>query len=177
MRSENLVAVSNGGQVVTERNLERISSLADSDKTGVLVGNKGVGFKAVYQVTDGPEVYSAPENDPTASVLDRLAVGFALERQPFKDATVRQAVERDLHAFFAENEGLARALMNAGHEDPTQAILPELEEVAGFKFPVGRTVEDLGHRLGELKFPDDLRAAVRTLVVLPLRDEEASRAT
>jgi hypothetical protein len=54
-----VLAVANGGQAVTARNLERLSSLADSDKTGVLVGNKGVGFKAVYQVTDAPEVYSA----------------------------------------------------------------------------------------------------------------------
>ena len=43
VRSERLLAVSNGGQAVTARNLERLSSLADSDKTGVLVGNKGSG--------------------------------------------------------------------------------------------------------------------------------------
>jgi hypothetical protein len=42
VRSERLLAVSNGGQAVTSRNLERLSSLADSDKTGVLVGNKGL---------------------------------------------------------------------------------------------------------------------------------------
>ena len=177
VRSEDFVAVSNGGQAVTARNLERISSLADSDKTGVLVGNKGVGFKAVYQVTDCPEVYSAPDDDPMASVLDRLAVGFALERRPFNDPTVYQAVESDLSAFFTENEGLARVLANAGHEDPTQAVLPELKEVAGFKFPVGRGAEDLESRLTALQFPEDLRSTVRTLVVLRLRDDEARRAT
>ena len=58
-RSQGLLAVSNGGQALTPRNLERLSSLADSDKSGLLVGNKGVGFKAVYQVTDAPEIYSA----------------------------------------------------------------------------------------------------------------------
>lgn len=177
VRSEHLVAVSNGGQVVTARNLERISSLADSDKTGLLVGNKGVGFKAVYQVTDGPEVYSAPEDDREASVLDRLAVGFALERRPFDDAAVRAAVENDLRAFFGENEGLARLLAEAGHEEPAAAVLPELEEAAGFKFPTQRTSDALSRRLEALRFPDHLRPTARTLVVLPLRNEEASRTT
>lgn len=177
VRSEHLVAVSNGGQVVTARNLERISSLADSDKSGLLVGNKGVGFKAVYQVTDRPEVYSAPEDDGEASVLDRLAVAFALERQPFENAALREAVESDIRVFFAENGGLARRLSAAGHGDPITAILPELEKVAGFKFPANRTRADLVRHLEALQFPEDLRPTARTLVVLPLRDDLASQAT
>lgn len=177
VRSEHFVAVSNGGQVVTARNLERISSLADSDKTGLLVGNKGVGFKAVYQVTDGPEVYSASEDERETSVLHRLAVGFALERRPFDEPAVRAAVEHDLRLFFEENEGLARLLSEAGHEDPTAAVLPELEEAAGFKFPTHRGGEALSRRLEALRFPAGLRPMARTLVVLPLRDEEASRTT
>ena len=84
VRSEGLLAVSNGGQAVTARNLERLSSLADSDKTGVWVGNKGVGFKAVYQVTDAPEVYSAAARGPdgtAGSVFVDFGVGIALEAQ------------------------------------------------------------------------------------------------
>ena len=80
VRTERVLAVSNGGQVVTERNLERLSSLADSDKTGVLVGNKGVGFKAVYQVTDAPEVYSASARPGAGSLFTDFGVGIALER-------------------------------------------------------------------------------------------------
>ncbi|MCA9632971.1 MAG: hypothetical protein KC766_35205, partial [Myxococcales bacterium] len=173
VRTEHYVAVSNGGQAVTEGNLERISSLADSDKTGLLVGNKGVGFKAVYQVTDEPEVYSAPDDEVDTSVFDRLAVGFALERQPFEHAPLAQAVEQDVRAFFAENDGLARSLAEVGHEDPVAAVRPEFAKVAGFKFPLPRTAEDLARRVDELRVPSELRAGVRTLVVLPLRDDKA----
>ena len=175
IRSEQFVAVSNAGQVVTQRNLERISSLADSDKTGLLVGNKGVGFKAVYQVTDTPEVYSAPDSEGVG-VFNHLAIGFALERTPFDDEGLRNAVEEDVRAFFAENHGLARQMEDAGYVDPVVAVRPELTQVAGFKFPLPRSAQDLATRAAALQIPAHLRAGVRTLVVLPLRDGTA-RAT
>lgn len=95
VRSERTLAVSNGGQAVTARNLERLSSIADSDKTGVLVGNKGVGFKAVYQVTDAPEVYSASAERSVGSVFTDFGVGIALEQHPFEQQVLRAAVEDD----------------------------------------------------------------------------------
>lgn len=174
VRSAHYVAVSNGGQVVTERNLERISSLADSDKTGVLVGNKGVGFKAVYQVTDAPEVYSAPEAAPGASIFDALGSAFALERDPFEDSVLVEAVEADVREFFAANEGLAARLRDLGFEDPAEAVLPEFHEVAGFKFPLPRDTDDLARRAEALGIPSEYRDGVGTLVVLPLRDGDAS---
>src|SRR5262245_58359493 len=173
MRSENLVAVSNGGQVVTSLNLERISSLADSDKTGVLVGNKGIGFKAVYQVTDAPEIYSAAEaSDPAGqyNVFDDLGVGIALERHPFEDGSLLAAIDEDVRTFFAENHGLARALAECGIEDGTEAVRQELSRVAGFKFPLPRDACALARHVEALKVPVEHRARVRTLVVLPLRD-------
>src|ERR1051326_3441365 len=90
IRSKLLLAVSNGGQAVTSGNLERLSSLADSDKTGVLIGNKGVGFKAVYQVTDAPEMFSAAEASHTSvSVCADFGVGLALEQHPFENSALR----------------------------------------------------------------------------------------
>jgi hypothetical protein len=174
VRSAHYVAVSNGGQVVTERNLERISSLADSDKTGTLVGNKGVGFKAVYQVTDAPEVYSAPEAAPGASIFDALGSAFALERDPFEHSVLVEAVEADVRDFFAGNDGLATRLRDLGFEDPAEAVLPEFHEVAGFKFPLPRSSDDLTQRAEALGIPREYWAGVGTLVVLPLRDGDAS---
>lgn len=56
--------VANGGQPLTVSNFERMASLGESDKTiGVGIGNKGVGFKSVFQICDVPEVYSARDLD------------------------------------------------------------------------------------------------------------------
>ena len=40
-----------------------MASLGDSDKTIGVDGNKGVGFKSVFQVCDAPEVFSATDVD------------------------------------------------------------------------------------------------------------------
>jgi len=174
LRSEGILAVSNGGQAVTARNLERLSSLADSDKTGVLVGNKGVGFKAVYQVTDTPEVYSASAERSAGSVFTDFGVGIALEQHPFEQQVLRAAVEDDVRVFFRENAGLAQALANRGFENPLGAVRPEFERVAGFKFPLARDARHLVTRRDELRIPDGERETIRTLVVLPLRDQRSS---
>ena len=174
VRTTQLLAVSNGGQAVTARNLERLSSLADSDKTGVLVGNKGVGFKAVYQVTDAPEVYSAASGPASGSIFTHFGVGIALEQHPFEQRALRAAVEDDVRTFFRENAGLAQTLTSRGIEDPLAAVRPEFERVAGFKFPLARDARDLDARLDDLRIPEGERDAIRTLVVLPLRDLKAS---
>ncbi|MGW5191740.1 sacsin N-terminal ATP-binding-like domain-containing protein [Kribbella sp. NPDC004138] len=56
--------VANGGQPLSEDNFNRMASLGDSDKEiGVGIGNKGIGFKSVFQVCQVPEVYSARDHD------------------------------------------------------------------------------------------------------------------
>lgn len=177
VRSASLLAVSNGGQVVTARNLERLSSLADSDKTGVLVGNKGVGFKAVYHVTDAPEVYSASPASggiPQRSLFDQFGIGIALEQSPFRDPTLRAFVEAEVTAFFRANAGLDASLRTRTSEDPLHLVRAEYPHVAGFKFPLPRGPAELQSRIVDLGFPDDLGRHVQTLVVLPLRDPATS---
>ena len=52
--------VANGGRPLSQSNFERMASLGESDKEiGVGIGNKGVGFKSVFQVCAVPEVFSA----------------------------------------------------------------------------------------------------------------------
>lgn len=56
--------VANGGQPLSASNFERMASLGESDKPiGVGIGNKGVGFKSVFQICAVPEVYSALDAD------------------------------------------------------------------------------------------------------------------
>ena len=60
--------VANGGTPLSESNFARMSTLGRSDKTiGQGIGNKGVGFKSIFQICDAPEVYSA---------LDEHDLGF-----------------------------------------------------------------------------------------------------
>lgn len=177
VRSQGLLAVSNGGQVMTQRNLERLSSLADSDKSGLLVGNKGVGFKAVYQISDRPEIYSAADRDHGHSVDDvfkDFGIGIVLAQAPFEDGVLLEAIEEDVREFFAENPGLARALLSKGIHDPYEAVRPELAHAAGFKFPLARSSHDLRTRIVELGVRFEEQHAVKTLVVLPLRDKRAA---
>lgn len=178
VRSEGLLAVSNAGAPLTLLNLERLSGLADSDKTGVLVGNKGVGFKAVYQVTDSPEVYSAsrgPTRDLSSSLFSDFGLGIALEQDPFANQLVAGAVVEDVREYLRENDGV-RASLSRGGQDPVEAVRREFEHVAGFRFPTPRGVADLERRLRELSWPDAEQDGVQTIVVLPLRDSQAQAA-
>jgi len=179
VRTRNLVAVTNSGSPVTETNLARISSLADSDKAGTTIGNKGVGFKAVYQVTDAPEVYSAPIPDgPDApqSVLDTLGVGAALSVRPEDDGRIRAAVEAEVRVHMARNPGIAEDLARLQGADPATAVVRELARAAGFKFPLPRTPADWANRTAELALPSEHHASIQTVVVLPLRDDKARSA-
>ena len=59
VRSGGLLAVSNGGQVLTAQNLERLSSLAGSDKSGLLVGIRESGSRPSIKLPIRPS-YTAP---------------------------------------------------------------------------------------------------------------------
>jgi hypothetical protein len=59
-RTEQLIAVGNSGQPFDQAKVDNITSIFESDKTAdVCIGNKGIGFKAVFQVADSAEIYSA----------------------------------------------------------------------------------------------------------------------
>jgi len=177
-RTRELLAVSNSGQVVTASNLERVSSLADSDKTGELTGNKGVGFKAVYQITDTPEIYSARQADPGTeqrSLLDEFGLGLALARSPFTNEMLVADVEESIRSYLAENTGVARAFAERGIIDPLAAVRAEYSHVAGFKFPLPRDRACMEQRMEALSISTDLQRDIRTLVVLPLRDGRADQ--
>ena len=182
VRTEGLLAVSNGGAPLSEENVERISSLADSDKTGELVGNKGIGFKAVYQVTDAPELYSSQLDRPGASLYGGLGIGFALERKPFETAEGEGRLRVLLQDVLDSQQDVLAAQLQDGLRrrhptlEPIEAVLAEARRAPGFKFPTPRGQDALDARLAALGLTADLGADLRTLVVLPLRDEEARTA-
>ena len=82
--------VANAGNPLSKSNFERMASLGDSDKEiGVGIGNKGVGFKSVFQICSVPEVFSA---------IDANDSGFS-------GFTFRFGTDADLRSFnLNENE-------------------------------------------------------------------------
>ncbi|MFH9351130.1 sacsin N-terminal ATP-binding-like domain-containing protein [Kitasatospora sp. NPDC017646] len=74
--------VGNGGTPFTWARVESVCNLAISEKViGEGIGNKGVGFRSVLQITDAPEIYSARSEGPSPAVLDGYCFRFALEEE------------------------------------------------------------------------------------------------
>lgn len=102
--------VANGGNPLSQSNFERMASLGDSDKSiGAGVGNKGVGFKSVFQVCQVPEVYSAI--DPS----DAGFGGFSFRFGTFED--LLEHVDGDEQAAHQVAEDLSLSLLTVPLED------------------------------------------------------------
>lgn len=114
--------VANGGRPLSKSNFEKMASLGDSDKEiGVGIGNKGVGFKSVFQICSVPEVFSAANADDPG----------------FSGFTFRFGTERDLDGFdlgvnelAKVREQLSFSLLTVPLEDVPPRVL-ELRE-AGY---------------------------------------------
>ncbi len=56
--------IANDGQPFTQSNFKAISNLGQSDKDPqVSIGNKGIGFRSVLEITDSPEIFSRKDSD------------------------------------------------------------------------------------------------------------------
>ena len=88
----------NDGRSFTEKDVHSICSVGSSNKDLTQIGNFGIGFKAVYNYTDLPEIYSGEERfrireltnpegiDGVDSWIQRLVDdGKTVFRLPFKD--------------------------------------------------------------------------------------------
>lgn len=72
--------VANTGKPFDLRDFSAIAELAQSSKPpGQGIGNKGVGFKSVFLVSDAPEIYSASAR-PSAEAYQGFCFGFAREQ-------------------------------------------------------------------------------------------------
>lgn len=70
--------VANGGIPFTWPQVEAVCKLARSEKTvGEDIGNKGIGFRSILEVTDAPEIYSARSSVPGSVRLDGYRFRFA----------------------------------------------------------------------------------------------------
>ena len=76
-RTEELIAVGNSGQPFDREKVDAVTSIFKSDKTAdECIGNKGIGFKAVFQIADSAEVFSsAPGSSLAEGCADRISNG------------------------------------------------------------------------------------------------------
>src|SRR5439155_16452204 len=87
VRTEDLLAVANAGLPFDSLGIERITSMGVSPKdASETIGNKGVGFKAVYQVTNAPEIYSSAVE---GGLLPCPPTRFCMTTWPFDDPSLQ----------------------------------------------------------------------------------------
>ena len=179
IRTADLIAVANGGRPMNEEGLRAITALALSPK-GVdeQVGNKGVGFKSVYQVCAEPEVYSAavaaqPGGD--AGLAANCATRFSMPADRLSEEVIAGLaemvadLERDRAGVFAELQ--TRADEEA--VDWQSLLLSEAKRAAPFRFPLELSVERFESRCAALQLDAEGLAGISTLIVLPLRKRVA----
>ncbi|MEU6523903.1 hypothetical protein ABZ892_14030 [Streptomyces sp. NPDC046924] len=117
--SGGVLYVANEGAVFAEENFRAITELALSSKAaGEGIGNKGLGFRSVLQLTDWPEIYS--KSSPASSDFDGYCFRFARPE--------------DVHTLVDDPELAARVIEDISPlalpvpADVTDPVLKELAE-------------------------------------------------
>jgi hypothetical protein len=154
VRSTELLAVFNQGSPLTDTGLKALTSVALGNKDpSVTIGNKGLGFKAVFDVSKSPELFSAPEG---GNLLSDGGFRLAFSDKPLENAAVLSAV----HAVVA----------NSRPDISFERLVAEAAAASPFRFPVPLTSDDLYRRLTQLGVSHTIAENYSTVVVLPLID-------
>jgi len=174
VRTESVVAVANAGTPFIDSGVREITSAGISSKDPtVAIGNKGVGFKSVFQVTEEPELYSAP--DLRTSFTHPEATRFKMCASPFSNSQLLGTVEQLLEALPEEEPRLFERLRGRLDAEPTlDKVIQELQSAAPWKFPLPLSEGDLAARLAHLTLPPGIASNCQTLVVLPVLAGEAT---
>jgi hypothetical protein len=168
VRTEYFIAVTNQGEPFTEPGIEEITSLGLSSKDPqVDIGNKGFGFKAVFQITEEPEIYSSLRYGDSFRATG--SSHFGLNRRVFQTEYFHEQVSAFVEESLRRMPYLADEIRETtGREDLLSAILAEVAQAAPFKFPIPFGEEHLSQRLDDLRLPPGRETDSETLIVLPL---------
>lgn len=170
-RTSQTIAVGNSGQPFDPAKVDAVTSIFKSDKAAdECIGNKGIGFKAVFQVADSAEIFSSR---PGGHLVDGCPTAFRMVRQPFQDT-----------GFVAQLRSLAEGLLDQypdrrqriGQQFPDQAVIDivmrEAARAAWFTFPLASDHARFQDHVTELRLSADVLSTMQTLIVLPLREPE-----
>lgn len=168
VRTSDFLAIANQGRPFDPEGVESVTSLGLSQKdAGVNLGNKGVGFKAVFEISRSPEIYSA--GDVSHSFERPGGYYFRLDIDAFStsrfEAELRQCIESLL---LAQPDLAHRLRERTGRGDPIEVLVTEARFAPPWKFPIGLGPEDLDSRLASLDLPHAAVSDSQTLIVLPL---------
>ena len=166
-RKEQLIAVGNSGQPFDQGKVDSITSIFKSEKPADLcIGNKGIGFKAVFQVADSAEIFSATAG---GDISKGGAIAFRMVRRPFEDpefmAEIRILTETLIMGDVKRRSAIEMRFPN---EDVIGVVLREAGRAAGFTFPLRLTAQDFLRRAKQLGLSNQVLSNTQTLVVLPL---------
>jgi hypothetical protein len=160
IRTAEFLAFLNEGVEFKEKGLRSITSLGPSTKNPQdAIGNKGLGFKSVFQVSESPEIYSSPSS--TESFADAQGLMFKLSLTPFADPGLEKAVRTMVAEQLAETASADVPLT-------VDEAMSEMKAAAPFKFPLPLSMRELSIRLAGLSE----RPTGQTLVVLPLQQTQ-----
>jgi len=166
-RHEHLIAVGNSGQPFDRGKVDSITSIFKSDKTAdVCIGNKGIGFKAVFQVADSAEIFSAA----TGGDLSKgCAIAFRMVRRPFEDPEFIDEIRTLTDKLMVRDVERRRTIEERfPNKDAIDVVLGEAKRAAGFTFPLRLTAQDFLTRVQQLGLSKQVLSETQTLVVLPL---------
>lgn len=166
-RTATALAVSNLGLPFDPAGIRALTALGLSEKDpNILIGNKGIGFKAVFEVAESPEVYSAPVEG--GSLTDGGATAFTISQNPFAGdvgaARLRALAELAVSEKHAEAEKLG--------DNAVELLIAAVHDAAPFKFPIEIPTDQRDNRFSEFDFDP---TAISTLMVLPLRPGEKTQ--
>ena len=86
--------IANDGQPFTPSNFKALSNLGQSDKDPQKsIGNKGIGFRSVLEITKAPEIYSRKERE--SSSFDGYCFSFQPDVIQMFEGPIRRVVEGD----------------------------------------------------------------------------------
>lgn len=170
VRTSNLIAVTNGGHPFNEEGVQAVTELGLSPKdAGFSIGNKGVGFKSVFQVSDSPEIYSS--SGPGVKFADS-GFHFRFDGDPFRSEEFSRRLALLVDKVLTTRPDLAgRIHERCSGGDPRVQIIEHARRSASFRFPLPLTSEHLDERLATVNLPAQALHAP-TLIVLPIRDDD-----
>jgi hypothetical protein len=174
VRTRSLVGVCNEGKPFDHSGLKEITSLGISHKEAAIhIGNKGVGFKAVYQVTGSPEIFSASSRvsscHPRESLATSLETSIQLSTQPFENEELMGFLNRVGQDCVSTHAGATQSLT-------IDRLMEAVREAAPFKFPLPLPPSALKDRVVALGLTTEDLQRAQTLVVLPLLDDPGTQA-